>query len=76
MEKGDKVYFCDVVPNCDIYEILELTIRTVMDTWCVGVDEKTKHAQLFTNDMIDKFVFRHRVDALEALKQFKEAGKI
>ena len=76
MKKGDKVYYCEVVPNCDIYEVLELTIRTVEDGWCVGVDEKSKQAQLFTENMLDKYVFHHRVDAVEALKKFTEAGKV
>ena len=71
MQKDDVVYFCQVIPNCNIYEILELKIRTVTEKWYVGVDEKTKQAQIFTEDMIDQYVFTHRVDALEALRNFK-----
>lgn len=75
MEKGDRVYFCDVVPSCSIYEILELTIRTVADGWYVGVDEKTKQAHLFGADMIDEYVFKNRSDALEALKVLRSKGE-
>lgn len=71
MEKGDVVYYCEVVPNCSLYEILDLTIRTVGENYWVGVDEKTKQAHMFTPDMIDVYVFRHRSDALEALKVFR-----
>jgi len=71
MEKGDIVYYCQVVPNCSIYEILELKLRTIENDYYVGVDEKTKQAQIFTPSMIDVYVFRHRSDALEALKVFR-----
>ena len=75
MDKGDKIFLCDVVPNCNVYEIIELTIRTVGDGWYVGTDEKTKQAHLFQNDMIDKYVFKFRTDALEALKIFRAKGE-
>ena len=75
MEKGDQVCFCSVVPSCGIYEILDLTIRTVSDDYYVGTDEKTKQAHLFKEDMIDKYVFRHRSDAVEALNIFRERGQ-
>ena len=72
MEKGDVVYMCDVVPNCSIYEVFELTLRTVEDTYAVGVDKKSKQAYMFTPDMIGDYVFNHRIDAVDALKGFKE----
>ena len=75
MEKGDRVYMCQVVPNCGIYEILELVIRTVAEDYAVGVDETTRQAHLFTYDMLDKYVFNHRIDAIEALKIFREQGE-
>lgn len=71
MSKGDHVYLCEVVPSCGIFELLDLVIRTVTDTYAVGVDEKTKQAHLFTYDMMDEYVFHHRIDALEALRDFR-----
>ena len=71
MKIGDTVFFCDVVPNCSTYEILELILRTVADGYCVGVDTKTKQAHLFTNNMVDKYVFTNRSEAIEALKIFR-----
>lgn len=68
MEKGDVVFLCDVVPKCNMYEIIELIIRTVGDDYAVGVDDKTKQAHLFKYDMFDKYVFATRADAVEALK--------
>lgn len=71
MEKGDRVYYCEVVPNCSIYEVLELVIRTVADNYYVGVDHKTNQAHIFTNDMINQYIFTTRHEALDALKEFR-----
>lgn len=68
---GDTCYYCSVVPSCGIYEIEELKIRTVGDGYYVGVNDKTKQASLFNEDMIDVYVFNHRIDALEALRKFR-----
>ena len=75
MEKGDRYYLCDVVPNCNTYEVIELIIRTIGDGWYVGVDEKTKQAHMFKDEMIAEYVFQHRVDAVEALKVFRAKGE-
>ena len=71
MDIGNHVYYCEVLPNVGVYEIIELIIRTVGDGYYVGVDEKTKQAQLFTTNMIDEYVFVSRADAIEALKIFR-----
>ena len=75
MQIGDRYYLCDVVPNCNIFEIIDLDIRTVKDDYAVGVDSKTKQAHLFKYDMLDKYVFKNRSDALEALKVLRSKGE-
>lgn len=68
MNKGDVVYYARTLKTSDIYEILELKIRTVEDTWFVGSDVRTKQAFLFDNKCIDKIVFTERKDALKKVK--------
>lgn len=75
MEKGDVVFLCDVVPNCNTYEVIELIIRTVGDDYAVGVDNKTKQAHLFKYDMLDQYVFTTRPDAVEALKVLRSINE-
>ena len=75
MEKGDVVFLCDVVPNCNTYEVIELIIRTVGDDYAVGVDDKTKQAHLFKYDMLDQYVFTTRPDAVEALKVLRSINE-
>lgn len=71
MNVGDKVYLCVVVPGCQIYDVLGLVIRTVADTWAVGVDDHTKQAYLFGFNMIGSYVFTEHYEAQEALLQFR-----
>lgn len=68
MNKGDIVYYARTLKTSDIYEILELKIRTVEDTWFVGSDVRTKQAFLFDNECIDKIIFTERKDALKKVK--------
>ena len=74
MEIGTTCYFCNVVPQCGIYDCEELKVRTVAANYYVGVNVKTKQATVFTDDMMDKYVFMHRIDAVEALRNFKGQG--
>ena len=75
LKKDSKVYMCIVVPNCNIYDVLELTLRTVEDSWAVGVDEHTRQAQIFSYNMLGKYVFENHRDALQAILGFREAGE-
>ena len=63
MKKGDVVYYARIIPNI-LYEICELKVRTVTDTYFVGTEKQTKHAFLFSLKAIDKDVFYNRKDAL------------
>ena len=69
---GDIVYFCRIVQNCDIYELIELHIRTVCDNWFVGCSTDTKQAFLFSNKNIDKNIFFNKHTALTKLKTIKK----
>lgn len=64
MNKGDILYWARIIPNVGIYDVIDLKIRTVEDTWFVGIDNRDKQAYLFNNLSIDKTVFVNREDAL------------
>lgn len=71
MKVGDTVYLCVVVPNCNVYDVLQLTLRTVEDSWAVGVDEHTKQAYLFGYNMVGQYVFTQHYEAQEAILNFR-----
>ena len=68
MKKGDMVYYARVIPNI-IYEVCELKIRTVEDTYFVGIENRSKHAFLFDNINLNKTVFYNREIALKIVKE-------
>ena len=67
MKKGDIVYYARVIPNI-LYEVCELKIRTVEDTYFVGIENRSKHAFSFNNNELDKIVFYDRKIALQIVK--------
>ena len=64
---GSTVYAARIIPNIS-YDVNELTIRTITDTYFVGVDTKTRRSYIFEWSEYEKTVFRHRSDALEKVK--------
>ena len=75
LTKGQIVYYARIIPPVGMYEIYELKIRTVEETYFVGVDKKTKHAFLFGNHALDKIVFNDRKDALKIVKEAEKNKK-
>ena len=69
---GETVYFARILESVGIYEILELKIRTVEDSFFVGTEKSTKHAYLFGYSYLNKTIFS---DRRKALKIVKEAEK-
>ena len=76
-EKGTIVYYAQILPTGDVYEVLTLKLRTVDKEarWFVGTDVKTKAAFLFNECDIGVAVFIDRKEALEKVKEAKKNRK-
>lgn len=76
-EKGTIVYYAQILPTGDVYEVLTLKLRTVdkESRWFVGTDVKTKAAFLFNECDIGIAVFTDRKEALEKVKEAKKNRK-
>lgn len=72
LKKKDIVYYARIIPKLGVYEICELMVRTVGDTWFVGIDKRDKRAYLINNNKIGKEVFINRKDALEKVRDAEE----
>lgn len=66
----DMVYYARIFPTLGIYDVCDITIRRVEDTWFVGIDKHDKHAYLFNNSDINDIVF---IDRMQALNKVLEA---
>ena len=62
---GDIVYYARIMPTLGIYDVCELKIRTVTDTYFVGMDKRDKRAYLFSYNAVGKYIFSNRKDAVE-----------
>ena len=61
---GDIVYYARIMPTLGIYDVCELKIRTVADTYFVGTDKRDKRAYLFSYNEVEECIFLHRKDAV------------
>jgi len=76
LTKGQIVYYARIMQSVDIYELLELRVRTATDEYFVGTEKRTKHAYLFGNSCLDKIVFLDRKDALKLVKDAEKNKKV
>ena len=62
---GNTIYYARIMPTLGIYDVCELKIRTVTDTYFVGMDKRDKRAYLFSYNAVGKYIFSNRKDAVE-----------
>lgn len=67
LKKGDTVYFARILPKMEIYELLDLHIVSIYDTYCTGADSKTKQTFLFQRKEAEEVLFSDRKLALQYL---------
>ena len=62
---GNTIYYARIMPTLGIYDVCELKIRTITDTYFVGTDKRDKRAYLFSYNAVGKCIFLSRKDAVE-----------
>ena len=75
LTKGQKVYYARVFESVGVFELIDLKIRTVADTWFSGTEQRTKQAYIFNMNDINKIVFLERNEALELVIEAQETYK-
>ena len=76
IQKDDTIYFSHVLPKLNVYEVLEMKIRTVGVNWFVASSTKNRNnVYAFTDDDINQIVFSTYQEAYEHMKQQKESAK-
>lgn len=46
MNKQDIVYYASIIPQTNTYDVCDLVVRTIEDTYFVGIDTRDKRAYL------------------------------
>lgn len=75
INKGDILYYSRINPKAGIYDLCELKIRTVTDTYFVGVNKRDKQAHIFGYNALNSIVFENRAEALNKVKQAQKNNK-
>ena len=76
IQKDDIIYFSHVLPKLNIYEVLEMKIRTVGVNWFVASSTKnSNNVYAFTDDDINQIVFQTYQEAYEHMHRQKESEK-
>lgn len=75
LKRKDHLYYARIIPKTKIYEVCEVIVRTVRDTWFVAIDKRDKRAYLFNNIDIDNIVFSDRKTALSKVLEAEEKDK-
>ena len=74
LKRKDTIYYARIIPRTRIYEVCELIVRTVRDTWFVAVDRRDKRSYLFNNTDIEKIVFFDRNIALTKVNEAEKSA--
>ena len=69
IRKNDIVYYARIMPRLGIFDVYDLKVRTVEDTYFVAIDKRDKKSYLFNFTDINKTVFANREDALSKVKE-------
>ena len=65
LTKGQKLYYARIFDKIGVFEVIDMHVRGIYDTYFACVEERTKHAYLFPNDSINRTVFFARDEALD-----------
>lgn len=68
VKKKDKLYYAQILPRVGVYNVLEIIVRSVYDTYFVGIEKRDKHAYLFDFKELNRTIFTNRKDALDIIQ--------
>ena len=69
IKKNDIVYYARIMPKLDVYDVYDLKVRTVENTYFSTIDKKDKKSYLFSYNDIGKTVFINREEAVDKTKE-------
>lgn len=72
VENGDIVYYARILPKTEIFEVVELKVRSTYSTYFVTVEKRTKCSFIFSYKDIGNHVFMDRKVCLDRVKEEEE----
>ena len=71
----DVLYYARIIPTVGIFDVCQLSVRTVTDGYFVGCDKVDKHAYLLNFSDLNKTVFTNRKQALDTVLAAEKNNK-
>ena len=65
----DIVYYARIMPKLGIFDVYDLKVRTIADTYFVAIDKRDKKSYLFNYNDIGKTVFFNWQEAVDKTKE-------
>ena len=75
LTKGNIVYYARIMRDIGIFDVYDIKIRTITDTWFSGVEKRDKKVFLFPYSAINEYVFLNRKDAVDVATNAEENNK-
>lgn len=64
LKRKDRLYYARIIPKTKIYEVCEVIVRTVRNTWFTAIDKRDKRVYFFNYKSVGHVVFFDRNIAL------------
>ena len=64
IKPNDIIYYARIMPKLGIFDVYDLKVRTVADTYFTGIDKRDKKSYLFSYKDIGKSIFLNREDVV------------
>lgn len=69
---GDVLYYAQILPNVGVYNLCDIKVCTLYDTYFAGIDKRDKRRYIFNYTEINQTIFENRLEALEIIKEAEE----
>lgn len=69
---GDVLYYAQILPNVGIYNLCDIKVCTLYNTYFAGIDKRDKRRYVFNYTEINQTIFENRLEALELIKEAEE----
>ena len=69
---GDVLYYAQILPRVGVYNLCDIKVCTLYDTYFAGIDTGDKRRYVFNYSEINQTIFENRLEALETIKEAEE----
>lgn len=75
IKKKNILFYAQILPPVGIYNVLEMKVATVYDTYFAVIEKRDKHRYLFNYEDVGKTIFFNRNECLKKVKYAEAHGK-